>query len=192
MSRRADLVEETRRRIVEATVTLHQQQGLAATTIAAIGEEAGVTRLTVYRHFPEMEDLFLACSAHWRAGQRLPDPDAWRAVPDPAERLRVGLTDLYRHYREGEAMLRHVRAELDVLPQALRHAIEEGEKAWRVALVDGFPALERGPRLKAAIGHAVSFWTWCSLCDDEGLSNADAVELVSALVLAARIRRPRR
>jgi hypothetical protein len=43
-----------------------------------------VTRLTVYRHFPDDDALFGACSAHWIAQQQLPDPGAsfwtWRSL----------------------------------------------------------------------------------------------------------------
>lgn len=184
MAARAEQVEETRRRIVAATVNLHQTLGLRDTTVAAIANAAGVTRLTVYRHFPEPRDLFPACSAHWRASQRLPDPDGWAAVPGPSERLHVGLTDLYRHYREGQSMLRHVHAELDVLPDELRQGIAAINHRYRSVLLDGFPERDRTPLVRAAVGHAVSFWTWHSLAVDEGLTNEEAVELISLLILA--------
>src|SRR5918999_188498 len=74
MSRRAEGVAETRQRIVEATVELHGTVGPAASTIAAIAERAGVTRLTVYRHFPDDEALWAACSGHWLSQQDPPDP----------------------------------------------------------------------------------------------------------------------
>ena len=66
MRARQESVEQTRLRITEATMHLHETLGPAATTVSAIAEEAGVTRLTVYRHFPDDEALFAACSAHWR------------------------------------------------------------------------------------------------------------------------------
>lgn len=186
MVRRAGLVEQTRRRIVEATVGLHQQLGLKATTVAAIAEAAGVTRLTVYRHFPEDADLFAACATHWSAGQRLPDPQAWAAVSQPADRLKVGLADLYRHYREGQAMLRQVHAELGVLPPAVRELVEGAQRNYRAVLLAPFlEAGQTGPRLVAAVGHAVSFGTWRSLCEEEGLAEPEAVELMAELVLAA-------
>ena len=48
MKRRAERQEETRQRITEATVELHEALGPAKTTISAIAEKAGVQRLTVY------------------------------------------------------------------------------------------------------------------------------------------------
>ena len=56
---------KTRLTITEATVRLHGSVGPARTTIKAIAAEAGVQRATVYRHFPDLESLFMACSAHW-------------------------------------------------------------------------------------------------------------------------------
>jgi AcrR family transcriptional regulator len=58
---------------VEASVAVHGSIGLAATTIAAIADKAGVTRLTVYRHFPDETALFNTCSAHRLSQQQLPD-----------------------------------------------------------------------------------------------------------------------
>ena len=93
--RRAELEEETRRRITAATVELHREVGPAKTTISAIAERAGVQRLTVYRHFPDERTLLGACSAHWRAGHPAPDPSPWPAIRDPEERLRVALAAFY-------------------------------------------------------------------------------------------------
>jgi AcrR family transcriptional regulator len=72
-------LSQTRQRIVEATVALHGSVGPAATTIAAIADRANVTRLTVYRHFPDETTLFNACSAHWLSQRQPSDPGAWGA-----------------------------------------------------------------------------------------------------------------
>ena len=53
MQRRAAQVDETRLKITEAAVRLHTTVGPSQTSIAAVAEEAGVTRLTVYRHFAD-------------------------------------------------------------------------------------------------------------------------------------------
>ena len=185
MTRRADDVAETRRRIVAATVTLHEEVGLAATSISAIAETAGVTRLTVYRHFPETSDLFFACSSHWMAMQRMPDPDAWAMISEPGRRTRVGLTDLYRYFREGERMLRNVRADFEVLPVELRDQIQSAERRYASVLEAAFPRRHRGRSFKAAIGHAISFSTWDSLVNEQGLSDREAVELMGTLIQAS-------
>jgi len=57
MRARQENVDQTRLRITEATVRLHEEVGPAATTVSAVADRAGVTRLTVYRHFPDDEAL---------------------------------------------------------------------------------------------------------------------------------------
>src|SRR4051794_32341596 len=67
---RARSTADTRQRIVEATVALHEEVGPAKTTVAETARRAGVTRLTVYTHFPEDRELFAACSQHFIAAHR--------------------------------------------------------------------------------------------------------------------------
>ncbi len=182
MIKRAEQVDTTRQRIVDAAVALHGAVGPARTTIAGIAERAGVTRLTVYRHFADDEALFSACSSHWLSQQQLPDPAAWSELPDPLERFHAGLTDLYRFYRGGESMLARIYADWDALPERRRKELEERNKFFRDALLEPFPASGRSGQLRAVVGHAVSFWTWRSLCHDNGLSNRDAVQTMTDLV----------
>ena len=186
MSGRADQVNRTRTRIVEATVHLHATIGLAATTVAAIAEQAGVTRLTVYRHFPDTDELFVACSQHWSAQQVQPDVAAWKRELGPRRRLRLGLADLYRFYRGGQAMLTNVDRDREVLPLAVREAVEGTNIGLRDVLLQPFAA--RGAsrrRLSAVLGHAVAFGTWRSLCVEQGLSDREAVDVMTELVLAS-------
>lgn len=183
MARRAELVEETRQRIIEATVKMHETVGPAATTIAGIAEAAAVTRLTVYRHFPDQEALYAACSAHWMAGQVMPDPGRWSAIGDPVGRLRAGLADLYRYYREGEAMLSRVYGEVASMPEGMRQRLAQMERAYREVLLAPFGAKKRKRHLRAVVAHAMSFWTWRSLCREQRLSNRDAADVMTSLVL---------
>lgn len=183
MRKRAEQVDETRQRIVEATVRLHDELGIAATTISGIAEEAGVTRVTVYRHFPDELALIGACTAHWMSQQQLPDPDAWARIGDPIERLLAGLADLYRHYRQGERMLTGVYRDRPTLPEPIQEKIDGDDRQRRDVLLAAFdvPGATRR-RLRAVIGHAASFPTWRSLCVEQRLSNRDAVDAMAALV----------
>ena len=184
MRKRADQMDGTRLRIVEATSRLHATVGPARTTIAGIAEQAGVTRLTVYKHFPDEADLYNACSTHWRSSQQLPDPVAWSKVADPFGRLRLGLSDTYRFYREGADMLLRIYRDMEVLPDELRRTIQERDDYFRDVLLEPFSDRRDDQTLRALIGHAVSFWTWHSLCRRNGLTEDAAVEAMVALVAA--------
>src|SRR3954469_25003846 len=95
MKRRAELEDQTRRKITESAVALHKELGPAQTSISAIAERAGVRRSTVYRHFPDEEALFDACSSHWSAANPPPEPRTWSSIEDPSERMRTALRELY-------------------------------------------------------------------------------------------------
>jgi AcrR family transcriptional regulator len=185
MRKRAEDVDRTRQRIVEATVHLHGTAGPAATSFAAIAERAGVTRLTVYRHFPDETDLFAACSGHWLAQHTPPRPDQWGEIEDPARRLRAGLADIYRFYRDGEQMLALVIRDAHAVPEPIRNAREEMIQRFADALT-GEASSEgsdgAGRVRRALIGHAAAFSTWRSLCREQGLSDAEAAEAMARLV----------
>src|SRR4051812_40320640 len=95
---RAELEEQTHLRITESAVALHEELGPARTSISAIAERAGVRRSTVYRHFPDEDALFTACSTHWRAANPPPDPGVWAEIADPAKRTGTALRELYAFY----------------------------------------------------------------------------------------------
>jgi AcrR family transcriptional regulator len=186
--RRAELEEETARRITAATVELHREVGPANTTISAIAERAGVQRVTVYRHFPDEPTLLSACSAHWRASHPAPDPSAWPQIADPEERLRTALEAFYAYYRGDEAMMAKVRRDAEVMPNLaatiadLRYFME----AVVAILAAGWGA--RGRRrelLTAAIGHVLEFETWRSLERRQGLRPERAIELAVGTVRCA-------
>src|SRR5687767_490534 len=89
MSRRAAAVAETRRRIVDATLELHAEQGIAATSWDEIAARAGVGVGTVYRHFPSLDELVPACGHVARELLDLPDPSDARALFVGAEGSRA-------------------------------------------------------------------------------------------------------
>lgn len=187
LKKRARHQEETRRRIVEATAALHAEMGPAATTISAIAERAGVQRLTVYRHFPEEAELYAACAAHTAERHPPPDPAPWREIEDPAERAAAALGGIYAYYERGEEGLAHVLRDAERIPVlhdalAPMRAYMEGVVAtlapgWRVAA-----GAER--RFRAALGHALEFWTWRSLAG-QGLDTEAAARLMTRLISAA-------
>lgn len=185
--RRAEQEDEMRRRITEATVDLHGSVGPARTTFSAVAEKAGVQRATVYRYFPDEQSLFNACSAHWIVEHPLPDLEQWAKVRDPDERLRTALEEMYAWFERGAYMVEKTTRDEPLVP-ALQPSMEAFAMWFGMAtdtLVRGRP--ERGGRrrrVRAVIAHALSFTTWRSLVQEQGLAQEDAVDLMVALVAA--------
>ena len=177
LKRRAALQEETRRRIVEATIELHQTIGPKATSMSDIAERAQVGRVTVYRHFPDEPTLSRACSGLYFERHPFPDPGEWEAISNPVERLRTGLRETYAYHRSTEAMISHVLADARDHP-----AVEPYHAHWQWAVdVLATPWRVRGRRrtlLRAGIAVALSFDTWRTLAREQGLSDDEAAELM--------------
>src|SRR5262249_38485702 len=143
MTRRADAQNATRLRITESAVELHRTVGPSQTTMAAVAERAGVQRSTLYRHFPDEDALFAACSAHWYALHPPPDVGAWRNIPVPQERLVTGLTELYAWYRETGSMLDSL-----IRDQTLVPGLERRFSAFHQRLETAHVLLLMGRRLR--------------------------------------------
>jgi AcrR family transcriptional regulator len=183
--RRAELEAETRRHITEAAVALHGTVGPARTSISAIAERAGVRRSTVYRHFPDEEALFAACSSHWEEQNPPPELGEWAAIENPDERLRTALGELYGFYGRTHEMLENIYRDEHVVPAVSeRFAAFHGYlAAARDTLLRGHSARgHRRDELQAAIGHALAFSTWRSLTREQGLDNDQATALMGELV----------
>src|SRR3954468_20711898 len=114
---RAEAQQATHDRIAAAASALQEEGGLENTTVADIARRAGVQRLTVYNHFPDLDALLPACAAHWLGEHPQPDLGGAFAVADPAERLRMVLTALYGWYRENAAMQRRMQGERATVPE---------------------------------------------------------------------------
>jgi AcrR family transcriptional regulator len=188
MQRRAESQQRTRSRITESAVELHGTVGPSRTSISAVAAHAGVRRSTVYRHFPDEAALFDACSSHWATANPPPDLGAWSMINNPDERLLVALGELYGFYGRTERMLENLFRDETAVP-----LVQERFAAFRAYFVAARDMLTVGRKLRgaprrrtqAALGHAIAFSTWKSLTREHGLTEADAVMLVRALVAAA-------
>jgi len=186
MRARQDTVEETRLAITEATMRLHERVGPRATTVSAVAEEANVTRVTVYRHFPNDDALVVACSAHWSELHPRPDPSSWALVRDPVARLRTALSETYRWSETAAPMMTMIHRDVDMMPSFVGAYLAADEKHRIAVLAVGFGARGRAAqRLRAALAHALRLGTWQSLCADSGLTDAEAVDVMVGAVLAS-------
>ena len=185
MKRRAERVQETRRRIAEAAMELHETVGPARTTVSAIAEKAGVQRHTYYAHFPELKDLYRACSAHHMERYPLPDPSRWAEISGPEERLTRALSEVYAYFGDNEALLTNVLRDtpLDPVLQENNVFLFRHWEAMGVTVAEAFEASgERGEALVAAIALALDLETWRTLVRQQGLDDDRAVEVMVGMV----------
>jgi len=161
MGRRAEKQDDTRRRIVEATVELHGTLGPGRTTVSQIAELAGVQRHTFYAHFPDERSLFEACSGLALERDPLPDPAPWRSLPRGPERVRTGLEQFYGWYA------RNTQLAACVLRDAEYHAPTREIVGERMAPAFAAAAEVLGEGLSdsggALLGVALDFACWRSL-----------------------------
>ena len=185
---RAELEQQTRRRITESAVELHGTLGPSRTSISAVARHAGVRRSTVYRHFPDEAALFAACSSHWSERNPAPEVDSWAAGKDPDARTLAGLGELYAYYRRTEPMMENLHRDEATMPvvQKFFAGFHEYLAGAREILLTGRP--ERGRKrelVRAALGHALAFPTWRSLTREQGLEDGEAAALMWRLVASA-------
>jgi AcrR family transcriptional regulator len=184
---RADGQRETRDRIARATAELHEEKGVAHTTVAEIARRAGVTRLTVYNHFADLSELLPACAAHYEGQHPMPDLGGVLAQTDPGERVRGALSQLYAWYRETEPMYGKLfsdRASVPELDRFLEQNIDRVQAELADDLADGFGGRgRRAERPHVLIRLALDFWTWRRLAHD-GLDDEAAADLMAATIAA--------
>lgn len=183
--KRAANQDETRQRIVEATVELHQTIGGQATTISAIARKAGVERLTVYRHFPDDRALLTACTSHYLSLNPPPDPGRWAAIDDAELRLRSALAEIYAYHRQTEPMMNAAYRDVGVLPH-LDELLQPLFAYWNTVagiLAEPFPVSEaQRPRIRALVAVAVHFLTWRALVREQSMDASAAVDVMADAV----------
>ncbi|HEX5782701.1 MAG TPA: TetR/AcrR family transcriptional regulator [Solirubrobacteraceae bacterium] len=182
---RARKHEETRQRIVEAVIELHETVGAAQTRVVEVARRAGVGRMTVYNHFPTEADMVTACTSHWIELHPPPDVEAWRRIADPGERLDYALTELYAYYRDTQAMWTTAYRDARLV-ESLGQIMDA---TWFATLARALEVLAAGRglrgarrrRLVGALRLAVDFPTWRTLTDS-GLGDAEAAGVAAAFV----------
>jgi len=162
MRKRAEGQDATRERIVEATAALHYEQGVAATSYVQIAERAGVGPATVYRHFPTLGLLVLACGAHVNEAMQPPLPETAQTVfaglGTRQQRLERLVAELDAFYGRGAVWLGIAARDRDRVPEldGFLRQVDAGVEALVRAAV-GAGSSEAVIRLMTALAD-VSVW----------------------------------
>lgn len=179
MTARARSVEQTRSRILDATVALHTERLAAEIALDDVAERAEVSVQTVLRHFGSRSDLVGAAFEH-----------AQRSVADE-RRTPVGDVDaavhvIVEHYElRGDGVL--VLLAQEQTEDFVRRITDHGKALHRTWVEEVFaPFLDRpdAEDLTDLLVVATDVYTWKLLRRDRGLSRGSTEDRIKQLVSA--------
>lgn len=187
MGKRAEDCDRTRERIIQATMRVHDEKGVAPATFSEIAKRAGVGVATVTRHFPTLGDLVRACGGHVWAEMRPPVPEAAPAVFAGAQSTRERLERLVREldafYERGALRLALASRDRELVPELDQFlgAVEAGVAAMVHEALRGADPSEQAV---AAVNALMSFPVWAAF-NRLGLAAAERTRLRTNLVECA-------
>jgi AcrR family transcriptional regulator len=176
---------EMRRRIVEATMALHNEQGVLATSFEDIARRADVALATVYRYFPSLSDLVEGCGALVMETTRPPAPDAaanlFEGADADAERLRRLADEFCAFYARAEKPFVAVLRDFDKVPE-LRQFLEGHRATLDIYVREALRPISPDEHTLRVAAALLDFPTWKALAD-RGLS-ADQIRDVVVKLLS--------
>jgi len=117
--------EETRERIVQASLTLFETRGFAATRTQDIAEAAGISHGSIFVHFKTREELLVYVCRRFLGALDAHTHSALRASAGLEPFLRAHLSSLSDH----EALYIRLVQELHALPPEVRAMLLETQAA---------------------------------------------------------------
>jgi AcrR family transcriptional regulator len=180
MGKREATVDETKRRILEASLMLHSQRGVTGTSWQEIADAAGVSVGTVYYHFPTVDDLVPACSGLGRRLRPAPTAEIFKGLRGKKARINALVQALFSHYEAVSGPYGFTLTERRTVPVLARLA-DELLGQYR-SLVKAALDPDADDETVAKIDALVDFRMWDSL-RERGLSKEVMVATVAELVL---------
>jgi AcrR family transcriptional regulator len=178
---RVEQMEQTRRRILEATTEVLADPASEEVTIPLVAKRARVSLRTVYRHFATREALFDVW-AEW-VDERL--QIHLHSYPESADQLGPFARELYRSYDESGSLVRAMLA--SKAGRAVRERTRRRrQRAFGRAMRDLTAGLEPKERARAlaVVYLLVSAPAWQAMREQSGL---DGVEAGKAAAWALRV-----
>jgi AcrR family transcriptional regulator len=178
LGRRAAAAEDTRRRIVDATVALHAEQGIVATSYKDVARRADVGIGTVYNHFPTVDDLVTACGSQLRETTRPPDPEVIAAQKTRRARIALLVVDVFGWYERYPSWRRGLADadKLESLARAVRARDDHLRTLARAAL-----GPDADPMTVATLRALIDYEVFRALTD-AGLATSEAADRITAVL----------
>jgi AcrR family transcriptional regulator len=134
----------TKKRILAAAELVFSRDGFQGATTREIAREAGVNEVTLFRHFHSREELLRATLEYGCAAfDTLVEPEKiWRGeLPDGLESY---IRDIYSLVKQREAIVRAFIGEARLLPESIRHSLQEFMLTRKARFVAGLQRAQEG------------------------------------------------
>ncbi len=182
LGKRTEAIEETRRRIIDATFDLHRDKGVVATSMQDVAERADVALRTVYNRYPTIDDLVAGCTNRVISLLSPPTPDIFGGLDTFEERMRRLVEELFAMYERGSAMIEVARCEQCEVAGLADYVASEAamrEELVREALR---PLKPHGRTVREATALA-DFYVWKAFTQ-QNLTTRQAVDVVHRSLVA--------
>jgi AcrR family transcriptional regulator len=179
--------KETRARIMDATRALLDEGEFHKTSVEDVAERAGVSRATVYQHFPSRLELVDAICDTFAENPALLALRDTVALPDPAQALDETIANTVRFWSSEDKVLQQLYGATAIDPAA-RDLVERqlsdrrGEMQRLARHLDEAGGLRRGVDRRGALAQLMVLTGYGSYRElrQDGLSDAKAIEHLQA------------
>jgi AcrR family transcriptional regulator len=156
---------DTKKRLLEATLKLISEKGYMGATTREIAREAGVTELTLFRHFGSKEKLFKELLGSYtflpKLKELLPELDGLSS----REALELIATRFLLTLKERKSMVKIMYSEYTAYPENIREVYNKFVQEMRTTLASFFEGLQKRGVLRKDIspGMTARMFLWILL-----------------------------
>ncbi len=180
MDRRAAASDATRLRIIEAAIALHGERGAAETRWADIAERADVAIGTVYRYFPNYDELIPACTGLGLVRLQPPTHEIFGRVTSVGGRVKALVRESFSFWERAFPWMQHRECDRRAIPAV--EAFHRRQEARFEGLVRAaLGPLARRRRVVDATVSLSGFSSW-AVFHDRGVSTTESAALVTELL----------
>jgi len=182
LRKRSEAVEETRRRIIDATFELHNEKGVLATSMQDVAERSDVALRTVYNHYPTVDDLVEGCTKKVIALLAPPTPAIFSGLNTFEERMRQLVRELFAMYERGSAQIAIARCQQGEVAGLANYVANEA--ALRDALAwEALQPFKPRSRTVHEVAALIDFYVWKAFTQ-QNLTTHQAEEAVYRSLVA--------
>jgi AcrR family transcriptional regulator len=182
---------ETKQRLLESTLHLMSEKGYVGATTREISRHAGVTELTLFRHFGTKEKLFVELLSSYAFLPRLKELMPELGSYSYEEALTLIATRFLTTLKERKSMMKILFSEIHIYPQKVRKIYRSYVDEVRLTLAGYFLLMqERGvlrdisPETAARtfLGMLFNYFRTEEIMKDNGMTKKRMIESVTEMV----------